>query len=507
MSARRAARRRGAFVPGGVIAVVLAACAGGELAREDAGLAGYVVTPSGDAARIGPTPGVDAGPGGDARPSVGDGGPSGGDATAGGAGGGGARPPVDTDASVVDPLDRDGDGVSPPEDCDDEDPRRSPNAVETPGDGFDSNCDAQDDLPCVRATDCPPAWYCDNDFLCRPGCRSTDCRPGLQCHSLDRICLPADLNLSCGRDADCPAGTYCRLYVAPGSEVFGSTCEPTVGPGRAGAACEADAECASDACFYGSTCLGLCRDDSDCAPGSACAWTRLNVGETENRFRVCLRQIQACDSPSDCGAGDVCTLLPRPDAPRGFTLACLPAPADAGPGGSGAPCADDSACRTGICLGDGTCFGPCADDAECPAGRRCYDAGIFFIDDGGTALVADDVLSGLPYCALDSGSDAPCDGQRRCPAGETCAPRRAAEGNRFETRCQTAEGPGGAGEPCDADAACQLGACTEGRCLGLCFADGDCAAGTACEVGTYVLDDRDTRDPYDDVRAELGFCR
>lgn len=353
MSARSAARRRGAFVPGGVIAVALAACAGGELAREDAGLAGYVVTPSGDAARIGPTPGVDAGPGGDARPSVGDGGPSGGDATAGGAGGGGARPPVDTDGAVVDPLDRDGDGVSPPDDCDDEDPRRSPNAVETPGDGFDSNCDAQDDLPCVRATDCPPAWYCDNDFLCRPGCRSTDCRPGLQCHSLDRICLPADLNLSCGRDADCPAGTYCRLYVAPGSEVFGSTCEPTVGPGRAGAACEADAECASDACFYGSTCLGLCRDDSDCAPGSACAWTRLNVGETENRFRVCLRQIQACDSPSDCGAGDVCTLLPRPDAPRGFTLACLPAPADAGPGGSGAPCADDSACRTGICLGDG----------------------------------------------------------------------------------------------------------------------------------------------------------
>lgn len=489
--------------------VCFAGCAGGTVEEEDAVGGMYSGRPADDASVLVPpgagstAPGLDAGSdsqagaGGasaDARVPAADGPPA---------------PPTDgpDQGGPVDPNDRDGDGASVPDDCDDTDPRRTPGAVETPSDGFDSNCDGQDDLPCVRATDCPPAWNCTNDFVCRPGCRGTDCREGLQCNALERVCVPDDLNLSCGRDADCPGGTFCRFYTVPGTGALGTTCEPNVGVGAAGSVCAEGSECRSGGCFYGQRCLGLCRDAVDCEGGSACAWTRIVDGETENRFHICLGQLRACSRLGDCGENEVCTLLPRPDQPRGFTLACLPAPADAGPGISGAACRGDEDCRTGICLGDDTCFAPCAADDDCAPGKRCYTPGIFFIDDGGSALTADDVLTGLPFCTPDTGSDAPCDGLRRCPEGEVCAPRREADGRTFGTRCQTAEGPGVGGAPCQDDLECQLGACDAGRCAGLCWGPVDCTGGTHCESGRYIVDTRNTPDPYDDLSAELGFCR
>jgi hypothetical protein len=480
-------------------------CAGGNLADEDAAGSMYSGPPTGDASGVViPTPDAlissrldaramepgDAGPG-DARPNGPDGPPA---------------PPTDP-PDPVDPNDQDGDGASPPDDCDDTNPARAPGLVETPGDGFDSNCDGQDDLPCVRATDCPPAWYCTNDFVCRPGCRSTDCKDGLQCNSLDRVCVPDDLGLSCGSDADCPADRFCRFFTPPGSEALHTTCELNEGAAPGGTACTEDAECRSGACFLGRSCMGLCRDAADCADGSACAWARIVIGDTENRVHLCLGQLRACERLGDCGAGEVCTLLARPDAPRGFTLACLPAPEVAGAGISGTPCRDDAECRTGICLQDNTCFAPCGDDTDCAPGKRCYDPGIFFIDDGGSDLTADDVLTGLPFCTPDTGSDTPCDALRRCAEGEVCAPSRRADGRTFDTRCTTANGPGVGGAPCERDAECALGACDEGRCAGLCFADADCVGDTRCVEGRYILDTQDTPDPYDDLTADLGFCR
>lgn len=41
--------------------------------------------------------------------------------------------------------DADGDGYEDGLDCDDNDPDVHPDAVETPGDGVDSNCDGEDD--------------------------------------------------------------------------------------------------------------------------------------------------------------------------------------------------------------------------------------------------------------------------------------------------------------------------------------------------------------------------
>ena len=114
---------------------------------------------------------------------------------------GGAVAPSGPDTGPPDPTDDlDQDGVSAPADCDDTDPRRYPGARELPGDGLDANCDAQDALPCNGSDDCPPAWYCARDFTCQSGCRADDCRDGLRCHSLDRVCLPDDANFACGRE-------------------------------------------------------------------------------------------------------------------------------------------------------------------------------------------------------------------------------------------------------------------------------------------------------------------
>ncbi len=412
-----------------------------------------------------------------------------------------ARPP-----DPPDPNDLDGDGASPPDDCDDHDPTRFPGAVEIPDDGLDSNCDAQDALPCVRATDCPPAWYCRGDYTCRPGCRGEDCRDGLRCNSIERLCLPDSNNLLCGRDADCPDGLYCRTFTDINTHALRTNCENVEGPRSAGVACDDDTQCASGVCLFGQRCLGLCRDDGDCPADTACGWFRIISGDTESHFKVCLGQMRACTHDADCGGGEICTVMPRPDQPRGSVLACMPAPQGAGNGGPAAPCQSGSQCRTGICLNDHVCYAPCADSIECPAGDRCYTAGLYFIDDSGTAQEADDVYSGVPACLPDHGSDQPCDALRHCPAGEVCAPRLDVDGRTFTNRCRTAEGAGTAGAACQADADCQLGVCGENHCAGICWSDADCSGGTTCAQGRFTLDDRNTDDPYDDLTADLGFC-
>lgn len=52
--------------------------------------------------------------------------------------------PPPTDEVIVDP-DNDGDGYPFSTDCNDKDPKINPDAVETPDDKVDSNCNGDDD--------------------------------------------------------------------------------------------------------------------------------------------------------------------------------------------------------------------------------------------------------------------------------------------------------------------------------------------------------------------------
>ncbi|MSP70903.1 MAG: hypothetical protein EXR76_01710 [Myxococcales bacterium] len=425
--------------------------------------------------------------------------------TAGGAGG--AVAPSGPDTGPPDPTDDlDQDGVSAPADCDDADPRRYPGARELPGDGLDANCDAQDALPCNGSDDCPPAWYCARDFTCQSGCRADDCRDGLRCHSLDRVCLPDDANFACGRDADCPQGTLCRLYRIVGAGALGATCEPPQGVDGTGAACADGSECQSGLCLYSGTCGALCRDDRDCPMTTTCAWTRFYAGETENRVHVCMGPLTACVRSEDCRPGLICAAVPRPDQPRGHVLGCVPGPDGVGVLRSGAACARDEQCQSGQCLAEGRCLGPCGGDVDCAQGQRCYEAGIFIIDDGGTVSTVDDVLTGLPQCGPDHGSEQRCDELRRCPIDEVCLPRVGVDGRTYETRCFGAQGPGAAGVACENDAECASGDCIAEHCFGLCFELDGCGEGSRCINRQFVLDDRNTMDLYDDLIADLGLC-
>ncbi len=413
---------------------------------------------------------------------------------------------VAPDAAPPPGSDRDRDGVAAPEDCDDTDGRRWPGAPETPDDGVDSDCDDFDAIPCGAIDDCPPAHYCAFDAdagRCLPGCRAEDCRDGQRCHSRLRACVPDDATFSCGRSADCPDGSICRVDAVPGTDDMIARCREPEGPGARAAACDEGADCASGICVTGQ-CLDPCLADGDCLDGNTCLWTRLFNGSTAWRIRTCRQAPRRCERLGDCGPTERCAPIAASDGPRGFLLACVPGRIGAGAGG--AACARDEECVTGECLDEGICFGPCAADGDCAGDARCYEAGVFIVDDGSTVGRADDLRIGLPACLPDGGSAAPCARTADCEGGEVCALRTSVDGRRLVAACVRGGEGAAAGAPCADDGACASGFCREGACFGVCGADADCAAGARCAVGRYVFGTQGTRDPNDDVYADVGLC-
>ncbi len=84
------------------------------------------------------------------------------------------------------PVDLDGDGYAPPEDCDDGDAAVNPGAAEACDDGVDNDCDGAID------EDCPSA--CSSDADCAAG----------------EVCVSGVCVIACRTDAECPAGQTCQ---------------------------------------------------------------------------------------------------------------------------------------------------------------------------------------------------------------------------------------------------------------------------------------------------------
>jgi hypothetical protein len=99
-----------------------------------------------------------------------------------------------TDVGPVDFCrDADGDGFTPPEDCNDANPAIFPGAVEACGDGIDNNCSGTVDEGCVICTDLD-----EDGFFAQDGCGTLiDCDDGVasinpqaieQCDGIDNNC-------------------------------------------------------------------------------------------------------------------------------------------------------------------------------------------------------------------------------------------------------------------------------------------------------------------------------
>jgi PKD repeat protein len=228
-----------------------------------------------------------------------------------------------------------------------------------------------------------------------------------------------------------------------------------VGPGRIGAACSADAQCASGQCVCGAEpCDGLASGfcSAPCASGSACAegvCADLAPGSPPSpaawQAELCLAD---CAGGAPCPAGQICRELRGGDG--GWVLGCFAAGLL---GDIGDPCADangeldDSLCASGRCLAEGLrgmCSASCAAEA-CPASAACATF------NGGSPAPSclarcdlDTACDGDPWLACQSAGGAGAQGftvgEEPSPAGY-CAPA-----------------------PCDSPDDCPLGQCQSGFC-------------------------------------------
>lgn len=281
----------------------------------------------------------------------------------------------------------------------------------------------------------------------------------------DAICsmYGGALGGACERDADCGGGEVC--IVQPDSdESLAVACGPPLGRGRAGQACNADADfcdsgCANGLCLADGTCSTLCRADADCPRGWLCFRDALDGGQT---YGYCLDVTVCTDDVDDCPVDQVCTISETPAGDGLFRL-CIDPP---GAGDVGAACRAGDACRSGLCFG-GVCSGACDTDADCPAPFTCLETS-FGVGAGAGASAS--------LCLID---ERPCNRDADCNAGLVCAFRL--EGNETTTTCAESTGAGAVGDPCARSRDCDAYACLVDRCTAPCAADADCPAGFVCD--------------------------
>ncbi len=381
-------------------------------------------------------------------------------------------------------------------------------------DALDNDCDGEID-------EVGPGGLVDVGGACTP---QGACSEGtLSCVAGELRCDPAVGPEVCnGRDDDCdgvaddgvaPCGDPAACACAPGgpgpsAEVCNAVdddCNDMVDDGLVGCACAACGVAFAEACNQvDDDCNGLIDDGlpaCPCAPGGPGASAEVCNGIDDDCDGVVDDGLTACAcAPGGPGpSAEVCNGID--DDCDGVVddglAACACAPGGPGPspevcngidddcdgaidevnsltgapcGQFGDPCAVNSDCSSGLCVGDAFdmyCTQPCAmigDPGDCPAGYRCWD---------------NPSLGGTDSCRRNY---APCASDADCGPGEVCAITCNDAGDAAVTECRPAI-PGGAPatSPCTASADCATFQCFRTDiCTEVCAEDADCGPGYRC---------------------------
>ncbi len=350
-------------------------------------------------------------------------------------------------------IDADGDGFSPPSDCDDTSPAIHPGVPEVCSDGKDNDCSAGADCvdPACDTLGCGTAAVCGGG-----ACHEQVCSDGLDGDGDGAVdCADSDCDqLACGTGP----GARCS-----GSRCAEQLCNDGIDNDGDGPRDCVDSDCAMAACGVGGSCAdGGCREpaESICDDGldsdadnlvdcddPDCGGRRCSDGDACTTNEVC--------SGVSCGGGTVTTCMAAPGACFSMAGTCAPATGlcSYAPLGTAAACEDGNACsRPDHCDGDGGCISTPLVCAAAPG--PCFAAGV----------CQPSLDGGCTYAVM---SGASCSDGNACTTGDSCA----ADGG-----CQS-----GATTPCVA-AECQV------FVPGNCELDGGCRftpapASTPCDGG------------------------
>jgi hypothetical protein len=366
-------------------------------------------------------------------------------------------------------------------------------------------------LPPPRLPDDPP-----------PVCGDGQCDAGETCHfftGCSQDCGGCELGEACGIDLDCaegacgpggrcqplPAGAWCKTGSQCAQDLLcvQNACQTLCGDGICGfrercgdgdsrpltqecpsdcglcppaSACNADADCRSGACVFGTCSPFPLPDGNPCDSAADCETDRCEFFTCGGR---------ACLSNADCaGLGiEVCNLL-----------FCIPVALP-----NGVPCTNDAACQSGLC--NGVCTDPLANGLPCIRNDACQSG----VCNGGLCAAAGSVGPGgvcttngacssntcsAGFCAGSCGDDV-C---TVVPDAESC----------YANSCQADCGKCPNGVPCTLNADC-----ASGRCLGVCAPQtfcGDFSCNGSETCSTCAFDCGDCCAPNGNICAFGSDC-